>query len=49
MNEHEAKGRVFTNTDPKSLFVKNEDWDRLLGAFDNGDRVRIILIKEESE
>lgn len=40
-----ASGRVFTN--PKEMLVENKQWDALLGQFDNGQRVRIILVKED--
>lgn len=42
-----ATGRVFTNPKPMNIIVENEQWEKLLGQFDNGQRVRIILVKEE--
>ena len=42
-----AVGKVFTNTDPKNLYVESDKWDALLGQFENGQQVRIILVKEE--
>ena len=42
-----AVGKVFTNTDPKNLYVESDKWDALLGQFDNGQQVRIILVKED--
>jgi|GEM_PF-3680922 len=45
----EATGTVDTTTSPKNLYVKSDEWDALLGAFDNGQRVRIIIIKEDGE
>lgn len=42
-----AVGKVFTNTDPMNLYVERDQWAALLGQFDNGQRVRIILVKEE--
>ena len=44
-----AVGKVFTNTDPKLLIVENEQWAAILGQFDNGQRVRVILVKEDAE
>lgn len=41
-----AVGKVFTNTDPINLYVER---DALLGQFDNGQRVRIILVKEDEK
>lgn len=40
-------GRVYTDCSPKNLLVENDMWDALLGRFENGDRVKIIIIKEE--
>lgn len=31
------------------LIVENEKWEKLLGQFDNGQRVRIILVKEDAK
>lgn len=42
-----AVGKVFTNTDPMNLYVESDKWAALLGQFDNGQRVRIILVKED--
>lgn len=42
-----AVGKVFTNPKPMNIIVENEQWEKLLGQFDNGQRVRIILIAEE--
>lgn len=44
-----AVGTVFTNTDPMNLYVERDQWAALLGQFDNGQRVRIILVKEDAE
>ena len=44
-----ATGKVFTNTDPMNLYVDSDQWAALLGQFDNGQRVRIILVKEDAE
>lgn len=44
-----AVGKVFTNTDPKNLYVESDKWNALLGQFENGQRVRIILVKEDEE
>ena len=44
-----AVGKVFTNTDPMNLYVERDQWAALLGQFDNGQRVRIILVKEDAE
>lgn len=44
-----ATGKVFTNTDPKLLTVDSDEWQSVLGQFDNGQRVRIILVKEDAE
>jgi len=42
-------GRVYTDCSPKNLLVENDKRDALLGRFENGDRVRIILVKEDAE
>lgn len=42
-----AVGKVFTNTDPMNLYVERDQWAALLGQFDNGQRVRIFLVKED--
>lgn len=42
-----AVGKVFTNPKPMNIIVENEQWEKLLSQFDNGQRVRIILIAEE--
>lgn len=44
-----AVGKVFTNTDPKILIADSDQWATLLGQFDNGQRVRVILVKEDAE
>ena len=44
-----ATGRVFTNTDPKILIADSDQWAALLDQFDNGQRVRIILVKEDEK
>lgn len=44
-----ATGQVFTNPAPKNIIVENDQWDNLLSQFDNGQRVRIILVKEDAE
>jgi len=44
-----AVGKVFTNTDPMNLYVESDKWNALLGQFENGQRVRIILVKEDEE
>lgn len=44
-----AVGKVFTNTDPMNLYVERDQWAALLGQFENGQRVRIILVKEDAE
>ena len=44
-----AVGKVFTNTDPMNLYVERDQWAALLGQFDNGQRVRIILVKEDAK
>lgn len=44
-----AVGKVFTNTDPMNLYVERDQWAALLGQFDNGQRVRIILVKEDEK
>lgn len=44
-----ATGRVFTNTDPMNLYVERDQWAAILSQFDNGQRVRIILVKEDAE
>lgn len=44
-----AVGKVFTNTDPMNLYVERDQWAALLGQFGNGQRVRIILVKEDAE
>lgn len=44
-----AVGKVFTNTDPMNLYVESDKWNALLGQFDNGQRVRIILVKEDEQ
>lgn len=44
-----ATGTVFTNTNPKILIADSDQWAALLGQFDNGQRVRIILVKEDAE
>ena len=41
----EAEGTVFTNCNPKNLYVKAEEWDALIGQFSNGDKVRITIEK----
>lgn len=41
-----AEGTVQTDCTPKNLIVSSVQWDDLLGQFDNGQRVRIILVKE---
>ena len=42
-------GTVFNNPKPMNIIVENEQWEKLLGQFDNGQRVRIILVKEDAE
>ena len=42
-----AVGKVFTNTDPKLLTVDSDEWQSVLGQFENGQRVRIIIVKED--
>lgn len=42
-----AVGKVFTNTDPMNLYVESDKWNTLLGQFENGQQVRIILVKED--
>lgn len=44
-----ATGTVFTNPKPMNIIVENEQWEKLLGQFDNGQRVRVILVKEDAE
>lgn len=44
-----AVGKVYTNPKPMNIIVENEQWEKLLGQFDNGQRVRIILVKEDAE
>lgn len=44
-----AVGKVFTNTDPMNLYVERDQWTAILGQFDNGQRVRVILVKEDAE
>ena len=44
-----AVGKVFTNTDPMNLYVESDKWAALLGQFENGQRVRIILVKEDEQ
>lgn len=44
-----AVGKVFTNPAPKNIIVENDQWDKLLSQFDNGQRVRIFLVKEDEE
>lgn len=44
-----AVGKVFTNTDPMNLYVERDQWAALLGQFDNGQRVRIIIVKEDEK
>ena len=48
-NPATAVGKVFTNTDPKLLTVDSDEWQSVLGQFDNGQRVRVILVKEDAE
>jgi hypothetical protein len=40
-------GRVYTDCSPKNLLVENDKWNALLGQFENGQQVRIILVKED--
>lgn len=42
-----AVGKVITNTDPKLLIVDSDEWQTVLGQFENGQRVRIIIVKED--
>lgn len=49
MNAPQAVGKVFTNSDPMNLYVESDKWNALLGQFENGQRVRIILVKEDAE
>lgn len=44
-----AVGKVFTNTDPMNLYVESDKWNAILGQFENGQLVRIILVKEDAE
>lgn len=44
-----AVGTVFTNTDPMNLYVESDKWNALLGQFENGQRVRIIIVKEDEQ
>lgn len=44
-----AVGKVFTNTDPKLLIVDSDELQSVLGQFENGQRVRIILVKEDEQ
>lgn len=44
-----AVGKVFTNTDPKLLTVDSDEWQSVLGQFENGQLVRVILVKEDAE
>ena len=47
--EATAVGKVFTNTDPMNLYVESDQWAAMLGQFDNGQRVRVIIVKEDAE
>lgn len=47
MEENTAYAKVDTTTKPKSLLVKNEDWDRLLSQFSNLEKVKVTITKIE--
>lgn len=47
MMKQAVEGRVYTDVNPKNLLVENDKWDALLGQFENGQRVRIIIVKED--
>lgn len=49
MMKEAVVGRVYTDVSPKNLLVENDKWDALLGQFENGQRVRIIIVKEEEQ
>lgn len=49
MMKEAVAGRVYTDVNPKNLLVENDKWDALLSQFENGQRVRIILVKEDAE
>lgn len=49
MMKQAVAGRVFTTSDPKNLIVEREAWDALLGQFSDGERVRVIIMREEDE
>ena len=49
MMKEAVAGRVFTDISPKNLLVENDKWDALLSQFENGQRVRIIIVKEDEE
>ena len=49
MMKEAVVGRVYTDVSPKNLLVENDKWDALLGQFENGQRVRIIIVKEDAE
>ena len=44
-----AEGTVQTDCTPKNLIVSSVQWDDLLAQFDNGQRVRVILVKEDEK
>lgn len=47
MMKEAVEGRVYTNEAPKVLIVDSDKWDALLGQFENGQRVRLIIEKED--
>ena len=49
MEENTAFAKVDTTTNPKSLLVKNEDWDRLLSQFSNLEKVKITITKIDEQ
>ena len=49
MMKEAVEGRVYTDVSPKNLLVENEKWDARLGRFENGVRVRVIIIKEDEK
>lgn len=42
-----ADGRVFTDCDPHNIFVDSEKWNDLLGRFQNGQKVKLIIIPND--
>lgn len=45
-NDEELFGTIHNDCSPANLLVKSDEWDAALAKFENGSRVRVIIVAD---